>query len=183
MIWLLTIPIIVYFTFCNLYASGFPGFYPEHHRNFLEWCGLIFASGLFSVLISLVPMGIGIAIGSGFETIAVEDEEYPLVALRQQDGFKGRSYFLGAGMIQDQQYYFWYRKHGDGISGGKTIREPGVNIYEDNENPRMVTFRSEYRSKWIEKYGWIIGIDTLEDDKWCPEFYIPAGSIREEIQL
>ena len=74
-------------------------------------------------------------------------------------------------MINDAQYYFWYRENGDHVSGGKTVRDPSVAIFQDasgrervnvddNEKPRMVTFRSEYTSQFVTKFGWLLSIDV-----------------------
>lgn len=182
MLWRLSIPVIIYFTFSNLVHSGFPGFEP-HSRNFLEWCFLILIGALFSGLISLVPLGIAAWIGSLPKTQATKDAEYPLVALREKDGISGQFYFLGAGSINSTEYYFWYRENANGsISGGRTHRSPGVEVYEYDGEPMMVTFRTEYKSKWA-KYIRYIGIDMRDEDCWCPRFYIPKGSIKEGFVL
>lgn len=182
MIWFLSIPVIFYFTFSNLYYSGFPDFEP-HARTFLEWAFLIFVGFFIGFLISLVPIGANEMIGSLFEKKGVLDKEYPLIALRQQDGISGNFYFLGSGSFEDRQYYFWYRKDGNAIVGGKTLRDQNVRIYEDSINPRMVTFKEEFTSEWVKKYGWLIGDVELKNNNFDPDFYIPTGSIKEGFQL
>lgn len=188
MIWLLMIPVIIFFTFKTLWLSGFPGFHYVGlwDRNFLEWCFFLFVGGFISFIISLVPVGLACAIGSMPETHGIKDKEYPLVALREKDGIKGRFYFLGAGSIDDCQYYFWYRRDQNGaVSGGKTTREPGVKIYDtkNNDKPSMVTFREEYKNKKTEQWLWIIGIDMRDTTDFCPDFYIPKGSIKDGYSL
>lgn len=183
MIWLISIPFIIYFTFKNLYLSGFPSINPENTRNFLEWVFLIFAGSFFSFLISLVPIGMAYFIQSTYEVTGVKDREYPLVALREKDGISGNFYFLGSGTFQDSQYYFWYRKDGDHISGGKTLREQGVRIYEEPGEAKMMTYKTAYKSEWTKKYGWIFGLGIEEDHKWCDTFSIPLGSIKEGYSL
>lgn len=186
MLWFLSIPVIVYFTFVSLMHSGFPEVVlcPDgYRRNFLEWCFLIFVGCVLSVLISLVPVGISVWIGSLPEIHGIKDTEYPLVALREKDGMAGRFYFLGAGSINSAEYYFWYRKNPNGsVSGGKTYRSPGVEVYEHTGEPIMITFKTEYKNK-LAKYIWIIGLDIRKEGRWWPWFYIPKGSIKEGFVL
>jgi hypothetical protein len=179
MIWLLTMPVIWFFTFKNIcYDSNFPEFHDERH--FLGWVIAIFVSVSYSYIISLVPFGIAAVIGSLPERWGTADKKYPLVALREKDGGSGRFYFLGTGSIEDTQYYFWYRKNEDGsVSGGKTRRVPGVRIYEDTDEPYMQTFKTKYKAAWVGKYLWLVGIDMRSDEVWYPDFHIPAGSIQE----
>jgi len=184
MIWLLTIPAIVYFTFSELIAACFPD-YACHGttRGFLGWCFLVFVGCFISALISAVPILIGGAIGAIPERRGYKDSEFPLVALRERDGVAGH-FFLGTGFIGSEQYYFWYRKNDDGaISGGKTYREPGVTIYEDDSNPRMTTYTTKYVSDFARQYLWLIGIDMRGGTDWCPTFHIPKGSVKEGYSL
>ena len=137
------------------------------------------------VLIPMTIIGLlpAFVIGSMQPVVAVEYKSYPLVALSEKDGMAGRSYFLGEGSIADQQYYFWYRKNGDYIQGGKTIREPYVRIFEDNSQPRLVTFTTAYKSTWWAQNGWLFGIDIRSPVDIVPDFYIPPGSIKEGFSL
>ena len=181
MLWLAWIPVAAFFTFKDLYESGFPAIANEP-RNFLEWCFLVIVGCVFTAILSLPAVGLAAWIGGSWNRYGTKDKTYPLVALRERDGVSGQFYFLGAGEFQDRQYYFWYRKDGDHISGGKTSRVSGVRIYEDDSDPRMITFRTEYRNPLVSQYGWIIGIDLREDD-WYPDFHIPPGSIKEGYSL
>jgi hypothetical protein len=186
MIWVLPIPAIIYLTFQNMITSDFPGLSMDGHqihRNFLEWAFCLAVSAFFSGLISMVPLGIGMIAGSLPERVGRFDRDYPLVALREKDGVTGQFYFLGAGSINDTQYYFWYRKDGGHISGGKTVRESGVRIYQDDTPPRMVTFKTEYVSPIWDQIGWLIMLDVRDPGGWCPDFHIPPGSIKEGFQL
>lgn len=151
--------------------------------TFLGWCGVLFFICLVSSLISLVPLGLAALIGSLPGLVGEKDEEFPLISLKEKDGVAGRFYFLGSGCINDQQYYFWYCRNPDGsIFGGKTVRVPGVEIYECRDMPRRITFKTEYKNKWLGKYLWLIGID-LRNTEWCERFYIPKGSIKEGYNL
>jgi hypothetical protein len=184
MIWLLLIPIIIWLTFREMIASDFPFLDDDGgHRTFLEWCFTIAVACFLSGLISMVPLSIGMILGAMPDRIGKFDREYPLVALREKDGVAGQFYFLGAGSINDVQYYFWYRKDGDHISGGKTIRAPGVRIYQDDTPPRMVTFKTEYVSSIWDQIGWLVMLDVRGDENWYPDFHIPPGSIKEGFQL
>lgn len=183
MIWLLSIPTIIYFTFRNLCESSFPSL-DAGSRNFLEWAFLIFVGCFFSALISLVPIGIASYIGSIPQVWGVPAEEYQLVSLHEKDGGHGKFYFLGAGTISDRQYYFWYAKRQDGaVVGGKTSRVPAVEVYESDGTPKMVIYRAEYKKDWPKKYLWLVGIDQRDKDDFYPTFYIPKGSIKEGFVL
>ena len=181
MLWLAAIPFIIFFTFWDLVGSCFPDLCAySDHRSFLAWCFLIAVGCFASGLISAVPIGIACFIGSLPDRTGRKDQEYPLVALRERDGVQGNFYFLGAGSIRDAQYYFWYRRNpGGDVSGGKTYRGPGVRIYEGSETPKMVTFKTEYVNPGIESWLWLVGLDMRDETDWCPDFYIPTGSIKE----
>lgn len=184
MIWYLFIPAIVFLTFKNLIASGFPDLEGQHPTTFLGWIFLIFVGLAISGIISLAPFGISCWIGSIPEVIGRPNPEFPLIALREKDGISGKFYFLGAGSINSTEYYFWYRKNSDGsISGGKTARQSGVRIWEDDDHPHMVTFHTEYANPLARKLLWIVGTDMRDDEQWCPDFYIPKGSIKEGFLL
>lgn len=183
MIWILTIPFIMYFTFADVIGSGFPGDEP-HHRSFLEWAFCLFVCCFLSFLISLVPIAIAAFIGGLPRKEGRKSADYQLIALREKDGSKGRSYFLGAGFVNDVQYYFWYRKNKDGsISGGKTTREPGVRIRYTKEPPFMRVYKSEYVSALAQRYLWIVGLGAGDDENFSPDFFIPEGSIKEGFSL
>lgn len=180
MIWLLTIPIIYYLTFTELMQGII---FAHSDKGFLDWVTLIFFSFFFGSLISLVPFGISALIGTIPKIHGVVDKKYPLIAIKEKDGFTGQLYFLGIGYIKDTQYYFWYRKNENGsISGGKTERTSGVEIYEKEESPTMITFRSEYKNPFA-KYIWLIGIDLRCKKQWCDRFIIPKGSVKENYSL
>jgi hypothetical protein len=183
MVWYLIIPVFAFYTFKNLYQSGFPQFAPTAHRNFLEWVFLIVMGSVISSVLSLVPVGLSCFVGSLPDCQGVANPPYPLVTLREKDGQSGR-FFLGSGSINDMQYYFWYRRNPDGsVSGGKTTRQPGVRIFEDDKFPHMVTFHTEYKSPLAQKYLWLVGTDIRDDSIWCPDFYLPKGSVREGFEL
>jgi hypothetical protein len=185
MIWILSIPFIIFFTFKDLIESKFSQCYHCDGKGFLGWCFLIFVGCFISFLISWVPIGIAAFIGSFPERTGIKDKEYPLISLRERDGTSGQFYFLGSGSINDVQYYFWYRRNSGGdISGGKTIRESDVRIYEtDGSEAKMITFKTEYKNRDVWRWLWIFGIDLRDRADWCPDFYIPKGSIKEGYQL
>jgi hypothetical protein len=180
MIWILTMPVIWFFAFKNIcYDSNFPEFGHEP-RNFLGWAIALLVGVVVSFLLSLIPVWIATFIGGMPERIGKPAKRYPLVALREKDGAAGRFFFLGAGSLEDVQYYFWYRKNDDGsVSGGKTERESGVRIYEDTDAPYMQTFKAEYKAPSVARYLWLVGMDMRSEEDWFPDFHIPAGSIKE----
>lgn len=181
MIFFLFIPPILFFVFKAILHDRmmWPGF---ANATILDWGFMLFVGCFFSFLISLVPIGLSAWIGSMPEIVGVKDKTYNLIALRQQDGVKGR-FFLGSGYIGDEQYYFWYRLNPDGsVSGGKTERQDGVRIYYGPE-PTMTTFRTEYKSSMASKYLWIVGLDLRRKEDWWPDFKIPEGSIKEGFSL
>ncbi len=182
MIWYLTVPLIFFFTFKNLIQGDWLDI--SGRWTFLAAVFTIFAGCLISLLISAIPFGLSCWIGSMPNRVGKPNSPFPLIALREKDGIQGRSYFLGAGFINDTQYYFWYRRSTDGsISGGKTVRQPEVRIYEEDSQPRMVTFHTEYTNPLAEKWLWVVGTDVRDDEDWCPDFYIPKGSIKEGFSL
>lgn len=193
MFWFLSIPIVGFFVFKNLiefnwlmlggHGSEAPSLteYP-----FLAFVFTVFVGCFATGLVSLAPIGLACFVGSLPERSGVVDASYPLVTLREKSGISGTFYFLGAGSIRDVQYYFWYRRNIDGsISGGRTYREKGVRIYEikDDSVPRMVTFKTKNQSSGLGVIWWLLTIDPRDDVDWCPDFYIPVGSIKEGYEL
>jgi hypothetical protein len=153
------------------------------NAGFLEWVFTVFAGCFIAFLISLVPLGIAYGIGAIPKRKGVMCEEFELISLKEKDGITGR-FFLGTGFIEGIEYYFWYRKNENGsISGGKTQRQEGVEIYEKDETPKMITFETDYTNKYVKYFIWIIGIDRRGDVSWCPRFIIPKGSIKEGYTL
>jgi len=183
MIWVLAIPVIIFLTFRSLIRSGFPGIEGDE-RGFLSWVFLIFCGCFISGIISVVPIGLGAWVGSMPARIGVEDHRYPLVALREKDGFAGR-FFLGSGFVGSQEYYFWYRRNPDGsIAGGKTFRQPCVTLHEGGgTDPTMVTFKTAYADKQTEKWLPFVGFDMRDSEQWCDVFYIPPGAVAQGYSL
>jgi hypothetical protein len=188
MLWFLTVPVIGFFVFKNLIEGDW--LMLDGGRDFWQWpfLGIVFTIffGCFiTAFISAFPLGFAAYLGSLPEVIGVQDTEYPLVALREKDGMSG-NFFLGSGTIRDVQYYFWYRRNSNGsISGGKTYREPGVEIREteDGSTPKMVTFKTQYVSPNIAGVLWWVALDMRDETSWCPRFYIPKGSVKEGYTL
>ena len=187
MIWIIPTPFVVYYTFKNMIEGNWlmlnndPWQWP-----FLAWAFTIFVGCVISALISGALVGIGSFIGSLPKRVGVLDHDYPLVALREKDGIQGNFYFLGAGTFRDVQYYFWYRRNENGtISGGKTLRDPGVRIHEitDGSAPFMRIFKTEYVNPNVKNILWIFGLDLRDDADWYPDFFIPKGSIKEGYEL
>lgn len=176
MIWLVAIVLIFYHTFKELIADQPP-------NGFLEWAFIIFAATFFSILISLVPIGIAFFIGSIPKRKAVLFKKYDLITLRERGGISG-SFFLGTGMINNTEYYFWYRRDEDGsIRGGKTERSEDVQIFDTDNKPQMIEWKCEYESKYVIYYMWLIGVDKTGEDDYQPQFFIPKGSIKEGYTL
>lgn len=180
MIWFIGIVLIIFFTFRS-------DFLRDNLDDFLDWAVYIMVSSIIAFLISLVPLGLWLFIGSIPERVGVKAAEFELIALKDRDGFSGRFYFLGMGTLNDEQYYFWYRKNKDGsISGGKTPRHPEVLINELDDigaKPIMVTYKTVYTNKLVQKYIWLIGYDRSGQEESWPRFIIPKGSIKQDITL
>lgn len=181
MIWILMVPIVFYLTFQDLSNDSFLF---NSNMGFLDWVDFIVIGTFVSLLISIIPLSIGIFVGTRPKIYGEKSKERELVTLRNKDGFSGQGYFLGIGYITDKQYYFWYVRDDDGaIRGGKTARSEGVDIHETQNIPKMVSFRKRYYNEFWEKYLWLLGLDTRSDDVFCPRFYIPKNSIQENFTL
>lgn len=177
MIWLTPIPFIFWLFVRRFYDPVLP---PE---DFMAWVGLLIAVGMHAALWSAPLVIVGAVLGSNVPRWGLSDKRYPLVSLKQRDGVEG-VFFLGTGMLGSSQYYFWYRRDGDAIRGGKTDRCPGVRIYEEDGDPFMQTYKTAYRWKWARRWLWLVAIDIRADDKeWCEDFHIPPGSVQEGFQL
>lgn len=183
MIWFVALLVCVVLAARDLYEADWPTLGGE--RNFLDWCIYLATVAFVGALLAIPIIGFGCIIGSQQPRIGNLEHTYPLVALRQQDGFSGHSYFLGAGEIEDRQYYFWYRRNADGtVSGGKTVRDPCSSITLDaSAAPAMSTYQTAYLRPEVSWVWNLFGIDARSNADWCPAFTIPPGSIKEGFSL
>jgi hypothetical protein len=152
MLWL--IPILTIFIMVSVSAT--------RSRGLKDDLPLIFTKLLAVCALSAAA----IVVGSNQARIGIPDRSYALV----QSGKEGP-------LVDGGMYYLWYRKNGNAIQGGETLRKACVKIFEADGDPRMVTYKTAYASKWNRKFLWMVGLDLRDDLGWCPAFYVPKGTV------
>jgi hypothetical protein len=167
MIWLLPMPIVIFFIFKNLWFDDDPG-------EFLDW----FITGLFGCVFSGLAFGLlcggAILTGLAFSTHPEETSHSTLEAIRDKDGITG-TFFLGSGVIKGDQYYFYYERMQDGgFRPGKVYAGSGVRVYEeDRTDAELVTFKWELNASW----AWLVAF-PVNTGGYSYDFHVPKGTIR-----
>lgn len=127
--------------------------------------------GFFGLLFGgLIAAGIGYFPAQNF----TEDKTISLVALQDNSTIYG-SFFLGSGSINQEQKYFYMKKVGSGFKQD-SISADDVIVFEDDSEPRLVTYESDFVNPW----WFIIGLPSQSKDS---EIHIPEGSILKDYKI
>ena len=168
MIWFLTVPAMFVLTFREFVIKD-----PYHQSAFDVIMGT-FMSLFLSVLIGGLPAaGLALFIGSQIHARPVLSRTDTLVSLHTKDGVQG-TFYLGSGSINGSQYYFFYRKNGDGsFVPGRVYADDAVRVYEETRtDASMLT------------YDWVKGSDEVNLFSFpvnagghSYDFHVPTGTI------
>lgn len=141
------------------------------------WC-------LFSISVVALILGLlitlfscGIAEGSPTEPYG-EPETIELIALKDGNEIFG-SFFLGSGMINEDQYYYYLIETPKGIQQKNTLVNENVFLHyiENGETPRLVKQFMRTSNKFL--LFWTCGADAHIES----HFYIPKGSLTTEFEI
>jgi hypothetical protein len=139
-----------------------------------EWILFTFFSCLFSLLPIGACVGGAALCGLMFDTHPVLESTDNLVAIRDKDGVTGH-FFLGSGMIESEQYYFYYRTNSDGsVTPDKVRAGQGVRVYEEDRSDAKL---ESYRWETTNSGAWLIAL-PVNDGGWSFKFYVPKGTVR-----
>lgn len=168
MIWMLGIPVVLFFVAKQLFGD------PFMREGFVDYTLLCCLTVMMTGLGSIPLFGIAFGLGALFETHPEVVNNYTLVSIRDKDGVTGQ-FFLGSGMIQSEQYYFYYFKNADGsVTPGRVRAGQGVRVYEeDRTTAELVEFHWELNKSW----AWTVAF-PVHDDGWSWKFYVPKGTVR-----
>lgn len=168
MIWIIPALVGIFFVFKGVLFGDFPP------HGVFEVMMMAFVACVFSIMPILPCVGMAALVGAFFETQPVEIEHLKLVAIRDKDGVTGQ-FFLGSGMIQSEQYYFYYKTNSDGsVTPDKVRAGQGVRVYEqDRKDAELVT----YEWQLIKSWAWIVAI-PVNSGGWSYKFYVPKGTVR-----
>ena len=107
-----------------------------------------------------------------------EPETIELMALKDGDEIFG-SFFLGSGMVEEDQYYYYLIETPKGIQQQKTLVDENVFLHyiENGETPRLEKQTMRTSNKFL--LFWTCGADTYTES----HFYIPKGSLTTEFEI
>jgi hypothetical protein len=167
MIWMLGIPVCMVMIFRSLYNEIPP-------NDFMDWVMQFMMTGLMTIPCSLPLIGIACVLGMAFDTHPVQTDDYKLVAIRDKDGITGQ-FFLGTGMIQSEQYYFYYKTNSDGsVTPDKVRAGQGVRVYEeDRQDAELVVYEWQLNQSW----AWLVAF-PVNSGGWSYKFHVPKGTVR-----
>jgi hypothetical protein len=168
MIWMLAALVGVFFIFHDMLFGRYPP------REVLDWMMLTMAAACFSIVPLGVGAGIAAIIGLAFKTKPIVVSRKTLITIRDKDGVSGR-FFLGSGMVEGDQYYFYYAKNDDGsVSPGRVRADGRVRVYEeDREDAQLVNWEWELVAPW----AYLVAF-PVTGDKWSCDFHVPKGTVR-----
>jgi len=121
---------------------------------------------------------IGVLAGNFIPKYKVVSNTVKIVSLRNGDGITG-SFFLGSGSIGSEQYYFYYKKVGNGYQQGKLMADDKVTVFEEERKDGEIRI---YVSNFVSKsYFWVAFPVCMFEPKY--EFHIPNGSLKMNFTL
>jgi len=132
----------------------------------------------FPAAVAVIGLGVWLLFSVNFPHETYVNKSTELVSLGDNTTLEG-NFFLGTGSIDDEMYYFYYQKDGDGYSFGKTKAAKAV-IYYSEDAPRIDDISCERLSRW----SWVfdpVGCDLLYDMR--DRIYVPEGTIKENYIL
>lgn len=157
---------------------AFGDFYGGYHtpRNFMDYCVATMLFLLFALVATLIGTGLGFLIGLLFPKKRVHLWDTELVSLRDSDGLHG-SFFLGTGSIGSTEYYFYYKKVGEGFKPGKIEVDNNVTVFEKKRNDGLLKV---YETRLANGLLWIFGLTSSERSF---EIMIPEGSLKQNFVI
>lgn len=168
MLWILPALFVVALIFGALLFGDMPP------HSLLEWIVLSFMACIFSLVPLGVAAGFAALVGLAFETHPEESARYRLTTIRDKDGVVGQ-FFLGTGVIEGDQYYFYYHTNADGsVTPDKVNASQGVRVYEeDRQDAELITYEWKLNKPW----AWLISI-PVNNGGWSYKFHVPKGTVR-----
>jgi uncharacterized membrane protein len=149
-------------------------YYGERNRSF-DWEG--FGGGMFGTLMAFVIVPLFFLLIVTSTTTGVHQTRYELEALGNQSETSG-TFFLGSGVIDEEQVFQYLRKAEDGGVTLHTIDADRVVVYEDSVSGAHMLKNDPY----------------FYDPLWIPweissrqsstiSFHVPDGSINSEYRI
>lgn len=168
MIWIIPAIVGIYYVFKEFWFGTL-----APHGGF-DWMMMTLAGCLFSIFPILACIGCAAFVGVWFETHPVEASRDKLVSIRDKDGVTGQ-FFLGSGMIQSEQYYFFYKTNSDGSVTPDRVRAgQGVRVYEeDRTDAELVTYEWQLNKEW----AYLVGMPVNTSGRTY-KFHVPKGTVR-----
>ena len=157
---------------------AFGNFYCGYHtpKIFMDYVVATMLFFFFTLLAVCLGIGLGYLIGFLFPRKRVHLWDTELVSLRNSDGPHGR-FFLGTGSIGSTEYYFYYKKVGEGFQPGKIEVDDNVTVFEDKRDGGLLRI---YETRFASSLLWILGLMSSERSF---EIIIPNGSLKQNFVL
>ncbi|MES3004718.1 MAG: hypothetical protein V4690_01240 [Patescibacteria group bacterium] len=162
---------LVFGTFLGFEAAWMP---PKDLFDYMPIMMMAIFVGMFGLgLGAVVAYIVGDFVSHGWSKPEVTN----LIHLRGVSRGDG-SFFLGTGVIQSNEYYFYYTEVGNGgIRPGKIPVRDNVTLFEGNENkPSIKKYTRKLETAW---HDWI----ALAPHREKYEIYIPADTLKRNFDL
>ena len=118
---------------------------------------------------TIIGVMVGMFFGLFVPQEAIQDRVIPLATLKDNSSLNG-SFFLGIGSVSSEPKYFYIERLENGGFKQSSVDAEGVTLFEDTTEPRIITYSSRAKTRWLEWIG-------LPVKTFAPEIHIPAGSI------
>ncbi|RKJ69380.1 hypothetical protein D7X33_23815, partial [Butyricicoccus sp. 1XD8-22] len=117
-----------------------------------------------------------------FYSVIAEGELYKsdsihIEALKDNSNINGRSSFLGAGYINEEQYYFYIKVTDKGKKMSKVSVDRAY-LNEGNYNPHIEVYGEKYKSDFAK---WLFG--AIKDSTVEYIIYVPENTITTEFNV
>lgn len=148
----------------------------KYSDEFLEYAFFTFFLTFFAAIAFAVGLAIASLIGCAIRKKWHDSETAELVSLRDGNGMSGH-FFLGTGSIGAQQYYFFYKKIGEGYQPGKVEVANNVMVYEqERQSGQMKTYIRDFSNP-----AWNLLAICWTTERY--EFIIQSGSLKKNFVL
>lgn len=160
----------------GLFLSVRSGLYYYGSRNHRFDFGA-FWGGLFGTLMAFIFLPVIYLLVVSSSTSGYEETRHSLSALGNGSETSG-SFFLGSGVIDDEQVFQYLRKAEDGGVTLHTVEADRAVVYEDSGTEAYATVRTPY---FYDPVWAPWKLDSREDPEI--QFHVPEGSINNEYRI
>lgn len=133
------------------------------------------------IMIDLVVFVLALAICAGIGSLIPANEVYAedemsILALADDPGVSGHTYFLGGSSIKSDMYYYFIVPEDDGGRGMKKVKSEDATLYDTEKGEPHITVCHCRNDNPVVRFFFV-----TERDKY--KIYIPEGSIKYDFAV